>query len=94
MTTHVAFKDAVDLGASSIEGKPRAVETIAEGGTSAATTITALQNEIAVINSTADIFVNYGSAPTAASGSGDLVTAGTRLFIRMNSGDKVAVITA
>lgn len=93
MTTHIKFCDAVDVGGSSIEAKARVAETITESGTSQATTITALQNEVAVITATADILVGYGSSPTAVADSGDLCTAGGRIFIRMNAGDKIAVKT-
>lgn len=94
MATHITFRDPADYGGSSIMNKPRAAETLAEAGTSAATTITAKQGEIASVVSTADIYVNYGAAPTAATDTGDMLTAGSRIEIGpMNLGDKVAVIT-
>lgn len=95
MTTHIKFCNAANLGGTAVEGKPRAVQTITESGTSQASTITAEKNEIAVITATAAILVNYGpGTPVAASGSGDLIPAGARIVVALNEGDKVAVITA
>lgn len=95
MTTHITFRDAASYGGSSIVTKPRVSETMTESGTSAASTITAVTGELCRITATADIYVNYGAAPTAASGSGDLVPAGGAIDIGpMSQGDKIAIITA
>lgn len=95
MTTHITFRDASDYGGSSIVTKPRVSETMTESGTSAASTITALQGEVARITATADIHVAYGSSPTAAADTGDMVTAGGTIDVGpMSAGDKIAIITA
>jgi hypothetical protein len=93
MATHIKFCDAVDLGGSSIEGPARAFQVITESASSQATTITALQNEVAVITSTADIYVTYGQSPDVTTDTRELLTAGSRIFIRMNNNDRVAVRT-
>lgn len=93
MTTHVAFKTSADLGGSSVEVPARVFEIIAESASNAATTITAQQNEVAVISSTADIHVEFGSAPNAATSKREMVTAGSTRYFLVNAGDKVAVVT-
>lgn len=94
MTTHITFREASDFGASSALSVPRASQTMTESGTSAQSTITAKQGEVCHIEATASIFVNYGSNPTAASGSGDMIQGGTSLDVGpLNAGDKIAIIT-
>lgn len=96
MTTQVTFKTASDYGGSSVESVARASETLTESGTSAPTTITAKQNEVAVVTATADILVAFGPNPTAVADGAtvELVTTGNRIQIGpLNDGDKVAIIT-
>lgn len=96
-TVHVTFRNAVQVGGSSILSRePRAVETLTSSGSSAATTITARQGEVASITASSnDVFIAVGAAPTAVASAGDLVPAGSRLDIGfMQDGDKIAVIDA
>lgn len=90
----VTFRNGFNVGGSTVHCKPRVAETITSSGTSQATTITASVNEIAHITASGGaVFINYGAAPTAASGSGDLIPDGGSLQIGgLASGDKVAVI--
>lgn len=94
---HITFRDAVDMGGSSIMSRtPSQAATITTSGTSQATSIAALGGEVGVITvSGGAVFVAVGAAPVAASGSGDLVPDGGAIFIgRLLPGDKVAVINA
>lgn len=94
---HVAFFAPINIGGTSIYARePRAAETLAVSGTSAATTITAMQGEVASVTAQGGaIFVRIGSAPTAASGTGYLIPDGsTREIGFLNTSDKVAGIDA
>ena len=91
MPTHIKFCSVEHMGGSSIEGRARVAQTMTETGTSAASTITALEGEVAVITSTVDIHVNIGA--TAAPNVGDVVTAGGRLALRCNQGQAVHIRT-
>jgi len=94
-TVHVTFRNAVQMGGSSILSRePRAAESLTSSGTSDATTITAQQGEVASITASGGaVYVAVGASPTAVSGAGDLVPDGGRLDIgAMLNGDKIAVI--
>lgn len=92
MAVHITFRNASHVGGSSILSRaPRAAETIANSGTSQATSITALQGEIAHIEADAAVHIAVGA--TAVSGEGDLVQAGGMIDIGpMNTGDTISVI--
>ncbi|MGB0412333.1 MAG: hypothetical protein ACPGFA_12140 [Pikeienuella sp.] len=90
---HVTFRDAVQVGGSSIISRePRVSESRTSSGSSAATAITAVDGEVIQISTDGAIRVAVGSAPTAASGSGDMLTAGTYQLGLAKAGDKVAFI--
>ena len=91
MTTHVKFCNAEQIGGSSIEGRARVAQTLSETGTSQATTITALADEIAVVTSTVDIHVNVG-AP-AGPNVGDMIGPGQRLALRCSAGQAIHIRT-
>lgn len=94
-TAHITMRNAVSLGAASVYGPVRAAETIDSGATSEATTIASRINEVITVTAVEDVFVALGDDPTAASGAGDLITAGgTRDFSGYPAGTKVAVIDA
>ena len=92
MAVHVTFRNASHVGGSSILSRaPRAAETIANSVTSQATSITALQGEIAHI--VADAAVHIAVDTAAVSGEGDLVLEGTSIEIGpLNAGDTISVI--
>lgn len=92
MAVHITFRNASHLGGSSILSRsPRAAETIANSGTSQATTITALQGEIAHIESTDAVHIAVSA--TAVTGAGDFIQAGGSLDIGpLNAGDTISVI--
>ncbi len=92
MAVHITFGNVSQMGGTSILSRtPRAAETIANSGTSQATTITALQHEIAHIEADAAVHVNVSTA--AVSGEGYLVQAGAAIDIGpLNDGDTITVI--
>lgn len=93
-TVHVTFFGATVNGSASFYApSPRVAQTITSSGTSQASTITALTGEVgAVTASGGDVWVNVGESPTAASGSGYLVPAGSRLELYpMVQGHAIAV---
>jgi len=92
MATHITFRNATQVGGSSILSRaPRAAQSITASGVSQATTITAQQNEIAHIESQEAVHVAVSG--TAVSGQGDLVQAGTAIDIGpLYEGDTVSII--
>lgn len=93
-TAHIAFGGAMSAGAPVFPTKPRAAESITTSGTTQSTTIEANQGEYAHITASGgSIFIAIGETPTAASGSGWLVSDGeTRTCGVLKQGEKVAVI--
>lgn len=90
---HITFRDAVQVGGSSIPSRePRVAETNVSSGSSVATAITAKAGEIIQIATDGTIYVRVGSAPTAATDTGDMLPAGVYQFGLANDGDKVAFI--
>ena len=95
-TAHIAFGGAMSAGAPVYPTKPRAAETITTSGSSQSTTITADQGEYCHVTAPGGaIFIAIDTSPTAASGSGWLVTDGMTMNLgAMKTGQKVAVIDA
>jgi len=95
-TAHIAFGGAMSAGAPVYPKMPRVAETITTSASSQETTISANQGEYAhVTASGGSIFIAIGSSPTAASGSGWLISDGeTRNCGVLKAGDTVAVIDA
>lgn len=95
-TVAVAFTLAMDGPAPVVAAVPGSVQSITSSGTSAASTITAGNDEICQITATGgNVWVKFGSAPTAAAGSDYLILDGqTREFGFVPPGAKVAVIDA
>lgn len=92
MTTQVVFGKPV-FGKGSSVVQPRAAEAIAESGTSAASSNSALTGEWAEVTATADIWATVSG--TAASGTTLLIPAGaTKWFPALAEGDTISVITA
>lgn len=72
----------------------RAAETMTTTGTSAASTIVGGAGEVWIITARdADHWISFGSAPTAASGTGFLLMAGTTREFGVVAGHKVAART-
>lgn len=93
-TVHVTFRAPTNIGGTSIYSRlPRAAETITSSATSAQTSITALNGEIAtIVASGGAVHVLAGSNPTAAADTGDVLSDGMRLEIGfMRDLDKIAV---
>lgn len=94
-TVHVTMRNVSAVGEASVYGESRAAQTMTPTATSAASTIVAGIGEVVTIKSRdTDVFVAFGTAPVAASGSGDLITAGERVDFLVATGSKVAIITA
>lgn len=82
------------------QSQPLAAETLTSSGTAQTGTIVASPQTVGnastrlweVTSSGGDVFVAFGTAPTAASGTGFLVVAGsTRYFSVTNAGEKISV---
>lgn len=97
MPTNIKFTDGEIYSGTLVEdATPAQVEDITASGTSAQTTMTANHaGGFCVIETTADVWVKFGSNPTAGAGDVHLVTAGSKdIFRGYAAGDKVAVVTA
>lgn len=96
-TVHVNFEDPTNIGGTSVfSAYPRASEDFTSSGTSQATTITALANEVASITSSGGaIWAKAGQSPTAAAGDNHLVADGeTKSIGGLRAGDTIAIIDA
>lgn len=68
-------------------------EEVTSSGTSAATTMTAVEYDVASIYSSGNVWVTFGASPTAAVGTTSFIAAGTRRdFGPLGVGMKCAVI--
>lgn len=96
-TVKITFRAPTNIGGTSVYSRaPRASQTITSSASSQATTITAEAGEIATITASGGaVHFIAGSAPTAATTTGDLVADGGRVDIGfMLAGDKIAIIDA
>lgn len=92
---HITFHSAMGGGAPISGCRPHSAETIVSSGTSQATTISASVGDFISVTALSDVYSAIGTAPVAASGSGDLVPAGaTKTFGPASAGFKVAIIDA
>jgi len=72
---------------------PSAVDTVTSSGVSQQAAITAKAGQVWSITSTGNVYINFGSNPTAAADSGWYVAAGqTREFVCEADGEKVALM--
>lgn len=96
-TVKITFRAPTNIGGTSVYSRqPRASQTITSSASSQASTITALAGEIATITASGGaVHVIAGSAPTAATTTGDLVPDGGSIELGfMLTGDKIAIIDA
>ena len=95
MATHITFSRSMERSAPVLAGVPESAQTVTASGTSAQSIITARSGNVCTISTDVAIFVAFGVAPVAASGSGHLIQEGqARDFGHMVDGWKVAYITA
>ena len=93
---HITLGQIMGAGAHVFAPVPRAVQALASGGTSAASTITANDGDYACIAAYGgDVLISIGPSPVAATGTGYRIAAGTRMeFGPLKAGDGIAVIDA
>lgn len=80
-----------NTGATLPDSQPRQAETLASAGASAAGAIVATAGDIWSITPLGNVWVAFGAAPVAASGSGWLVPAGQTLERGAVAGEKCAI---
>ena len=93
-TVHIALGETMTGGGPQFPRKARATQAITSSGTSQTSTITANGGDYAHVTASGGaVFVMIDASPTAASGTGRMVTNGqTWTGGPLKDGDKVAII--
>lgn len=91
-TVYVTLGYRADQGTPVMKGEVRTTETIASSAVSAQGTKTAITNEFWEIYCASDIWVKFGTDPTAAVGDSFFVPAGIPRNFQGAQGQKLAVI--
>ncbi len=90
MPAHVAFcKAATGKGGPIAAAVPTGAELVADAGTS---TVTAEQNDVAIVTATSDVYVAFGTAPTASASTHFLPSGRTMVYDEIQAGWKMAVV--
>lgn len=94
-TTHFAFCSVNADMPQSPNASGMSAEVTTPTGTSAATTAAARADQgVCRVTTDTQVYVTFGSSPTATAATGFMCPAGSVSLFRVKSGDKAAVITA
>lgn len=89
MPAHVAYGKAVDFNGPIMAAAPSGAELVGDGATGS---VTAQAGDVALVTATSDVYIAFGTAPTASAATHFLASGQVMAYGSLQTGWKMAVV--